>query len=271
MMSAAEVESFIGGDDLDVILSSEDFSVHTDLGWAVDLAKRRDVRAILYLRRQDVWLMSWYNQHLKWPFSKKYSVMSPRQFSNHVGDFHWIDYKATVQLWQRAVGRENLFVRVVQPGEVSDVVADFFGLIKLDVQKLQAALPPDLSPIERINDSLPVAALETARHLGLIDLPNAKRARVVDALRLTFAGTGQYKTLYSASERKRILDRFRSSNDWVAQNIFKRRELFQEDDINDDAYLDLAAHPEFSLERNIASILRHAITNRTPGIERDSE
>ena len=35
-----------------VVLSGEDFAIHTDLGWLREVATRHDTRAVLHLRRQ---------------------------------------------------------------------------------------------------------------------------------------------------------------------------------------------------------------------------
>ena len=75
-----------------VVLSGEDFSIHTDLRWLAAVVARHETRAIFSLRRQDHWVMSWYNQHVKWPFDPRKSRMDPVAFLDTIADFHWLDY-----------------------------------------------------------------------------------------------------------------------------------------------------------------------------------
>src|SRR4051812_46679753 len=46
-----------------ILLSGEDFCIHKDLGWLGPLRANFEVEVVFYLRQQDDWLMSWYNQH----------------------------------------------------------------------------------------------------------------------------------------------------------------------------------------------------------------
>ena len=73
------------------------------------LARRRWRRAsmsgcVFYLRRQDHWLMSWYNQHVKWPFDREKSRMDPQAFLATLEDFHWLDYERLLGRWSAVLG-----------------------------------------------------------------------------------------------------------------------------------------------------------------------
>jgi hypothetical protein len=205
-----------------IILSGEDFCIHTDLAWVEALRRDYDLQAVVYLRRQDHWVMSWYNQHLKWPFSRRHSVMTPKEFLDCLEEFYWLDFDDTVERWQKAVGTDRLKVRVIDKGQVRDAVADFLSIVGLR--------PQDLTFDEsQQNDSLPTETLEFVRRIGMIDLRPGKRMNVINFLRELGRSKGlKAKTLYTAAERQGILDRFEKGNRNLARRLFGRDELFLE-------------------------------------------
>ena len=207
-----------------VVLSGEDFAIHEDLGWLAAVAARHDVRVVIYLRRQDHWLMSWYNQHVKWPFDREKSGMDPQAFLATLGDFHWLDYEKLLGRWSAVLGQEGVEAAVLEKGQVEDATPDFLARAGIDPEGL------DLDA-ERVNDSLPVHMLEIARHLGLHELKGGKRTRVLNALREGLADRappGRVTTVYSPEERNRVLARYEASNRAAARRFLGRETLFLE-------------------------------------------
>ena len=49
--------------------------------------------------------MSWYNQHVKWPFDRQKSRMDPAAFLTTIEDFHWLDYERLLARWSTVLGR----------------------------------------------------------------------------------------------------------------------------------------------------------------------
>ena len=113
--------------------------------------------------------MSWYNQHVKWPFDARKSRMDPQAFLATLEDFHWLDYERLLGRWSAVLGEERVGVAVLEKGQVEDATADFLARAGID----PAGLALDA---ERANDSLPVHMLEIARHLGLHELKGPKRS-----------------------------------------------------------------------------------------------
>lgn len=216
-----------------VVVSGEDFCVHTDLGWVQDIREAYDVEVVFYLRRQDVWLASWYNQHVKWPFHREKSESSPKAFLGTLWEYHWLDYQDLLSRWERAVGSEGVHVGVVEEQQTTDVVAHFTQQMGVDVETLNVMHG-------RGNDSLPIASLEIARHLGLIDLEPAARNMVEVALRRAFGGREEKsEMIFSGTERREILERFTSSNRAVARRYFGREDLFlSRSPANDDPHFE---------------------------------
>jgi hypothetical protein len=210
------------GDSKLCVLSGEDFCIHTDLSWLAELASKHDVHALFYLRRQDHWVMSWYNQHIKWPFDRAKSRMSKDEFLASIDDFYWLDFHTMLLRWSTLIGKDKLSVAVIEPGQVEDVTSDF-------VQR--AGLPSaELMPIERRdNDSLPVHVLEVARQLGLFELPPKARIRVISALTRGLSDKAcPERTILSPEERTKILLKFEHSNRNVAKEFLSRDILFHE-------------------------------------------
>ena len=205
-----------------VVLSGEDFCIHTDLRWLREVAARVETRAVFYLRRQDHWVMSWYNQHVKWPFDRQKSRMDPASFLATLEDFHWLDYAALLGRWRAVLGRDRVDVGVVETGQVEDVTGDFLDRLGLGRETF-------VFDGARTNDSLPVHMLEIARNLDLFDMRPGRRLRVLNALQAALAdkGTGA-RTVYSPRERIAILDRFAAANRTAAREIFGRETLFFE-------------------------------------------
>jgi hypothetical protein len=207
-----------------LVLSGEDFAIHRDLAWLEAVAARVDVRAVFYLRRQDHWLMSWYNQHVKWPFNPAKSRMDPAAFLAAIDEFHWIDYERLLGRWSAALGEDRVGAGVLEPGQVADTTEDFLA-------RLGIARDGLVEGDERVNDSLPVHMLEIARHLGLYELKGGRRMKVLNALRSGLADRAPSPlptTVYSPEERNQVLDRFAASNRAAARRFFGREQLFLE-------------------------------------------
>jgi hypothetical protein len=205
-----------------VVLSGEDFSIHTDLRWLRRVADRHETRVLIYLRRQDHWLMSWYNQHVKWPFDRRKSRMDPAAFLATLEDFHWLDYAALLGRWSAVLGRERVGVGVLERGQVEDVTGDFLRRLGLDRDGFAFS-------DERVNDSLPVHMLEIARHLDLFEMKPGQRVRVLNAVRAALADrTPAARTVYSPEQRNAVLARFDAGNRAVARDYFGREALFLE-------------------------------------------
>lgn len=205
-----------------VVLSAEDFARAKNLAWLRDLARDHTVEALFYLRRQDHWVMSWYNQHIKWPFERKKSQMDPRAFLSCMNEFYWIDYNWLLKRWRKEIGREAIGVGVIERGGTEDVLQDFAERLGIDASGFEPPKGGD-------NAGLPVHALEICRHLNMIDLPPRRRARLLRSLSKSLPNIDpSVRTVYSPDERRRILSRFAESNAAVAQEFLGRSRLFQE-------------------------------------------
>jgi hypothetical protein len=207
-----------------LVLSGEDFAIHRDLGWLEAVAARVDTRVVFYLRRQDHWLMSWYNQHVKWPFNREKSRMDPQAFLAAIDDFYWIDYARLLGRWSEVLGEARVGAAVVERGQVEDATGDFLARLGVEAGGLE-------DEGARTNDSLPVHMLEVARHLGLYELKGGRRMKLLTALRSGLADKApavRVTTVYSPEERNRVIDRYDASNRAAARRFLGREALFLE-------------------------------------------
>ena len=133
-----------------ILLSSEffwaapamqsDLSYHTvseeNLGYLEDFVSRCGelfrvfdrVQVIVYLRRQDVWLDSFFGQQIKDGFTvpEEQQLLEPRIY---------LLYAENLQLWAREFGEENILVRIYG-NQLADVTTDFCQLVGLHCSQL---------------------------------------------------------------------------------------------------------------------------------------
>jgi hypothetical protein len=239
-----------------VVFSAEDFCILSDLGWVHDLSRIYETRVLFYLRRQDHWMMSWYNQHVKWPFSLHISQMDKTSFLGCIDEFHWLDYAKLLGRWADAVATGQVIPAIVEDGQIENVVTDLFRHLQLPPDALETAT-------RRQNDSLPVHLLEIARHLGLHDLPTRPRARLIRALKISLENkVSNAKTVFSPEERISVLRRFEDSNREAARRWLGRDSLFLEPPpAPDDPWFDF---PDLSRDELLREWIAPVIHNLLP-------
>ncbi len=112
-----------------VVISAENLSNPDSeaLSWFDDVVGRYDTEVVIYLRRQDDWLLSSWQQ---W-----YAKIEP--------DFRtWLaasagtlgDWRVVIEQWERIVGRERIRIRLYERHNLvdGDVVADFAQFLRVD-------------------------------------------------------------------------------------------------------------------------------------------
>jgi hypothetical protein len=210
-----ECEPFTG----DILLSSEDFYLFPQpeklfsLVEKSGLAKQRTIRVIVYLRRQDELMVSWYNQAVK-------AQGFTGTFNEALEVYSWLgDYRKELERWSNVFGAENMMVRRYpsNPETDPDLMSDFWSLIcptivtkiKSSVQAgKNISLNRDLLEIQRIINQLPVAIVDkrrfhhelmqlTAKDEGFFsDAPVASRSQLDQLLRRYQEGNSDVSKLY---------------------------------------------------------------------------
>jgi hypothetical protein len=208
-----------------VIVSDEDISFYTDYSILADLKKDFDLHFILYMRRQDLWLESWYLQNIKWQFDQRYRALPFADFYAKRADFHWMHYDRVVAQLEALVPKENIHLTVFERDQMpGGPVATFARAVGLtDTEGFQAA--------EHKNSSMSPLMTEYLRHLPLHEASAPFRGFIESACaRVDAADPGRRPgAIYMApAERAQYLSNFAEGNAALARKYFGRDQLFLE-------------------------------------------
>lgn len=204
-----------------VILSHEDFSIIPKLGWLKRLKDKFDVKAVFYLRRQDEWLESWYNQHIKWPWMKKFSSATPEFFLDNISDFFWINYLDTLDRVSDVLGSENIYYKAVGEFGVKDTLTDFRNYLSL--KNIYSYSKKNL------NSSLTACQIQILRNIDLSDLrPDFKAMRkILIALRSLEINEDDGSTIIFSDEQVEYINKYyERSNNKLSYKYFSGMPVF---------------------------------------------
>ena len=210
-----------------VILTDEDICCQRDLSYLAPFRDHFDVKIIYTLRRQDLWLESWYYQNIKWQWQRKLSHLTFPEFMNIYQDFHWINYDSYIRHLESLFGKENILLTVHEKAHMlGGPIATFCRHLGLDDLK-DFVLPGKMNP------SFTAATSEFMRHLPLDQAPPQHRAefeRILHDIDLKLRQkTGETSSLLlTHEERKALMAEFESENAPVAERYFGRSQLFEE-------------------------------------------
>lgn len=211
-----------------LIVSTEELGVLSAAGPDVqgllrDKLHGISVHVIVYIRRQDEFLGSVYNQAVKGEelrFSGSFD-----DYVASVGD--WLapdlDHYSFCRSWARTFGEQNLSVRVYEREQLPDgVQADFLETLGLglgpcpEFVRLSARENPGLSPL----------SLELLRRVNRLSLEPEVRGRIVERLLLLDRGRSAASAggVLPAGMRRRLIDDYREGNAALARELMHRPE-----------------------------------------------
>lgn len=208
-----------------IVLSDEDVSTRPDPGLLAQFKDHFDVKVVYSMRRQDLWLESWYFQNIKWQWNPALSHCTFEEFLTHREDFHWIHYDQYVSKLEDLFGAENVMLTVFEKQQMPDgPIAAFCRAIGID----------DLtgfSDAPHVNSSMSASMVEFTRHLPLDRFAPEERdlLRValeeVDQQYLNHNGK-QSERMMPADLRQSILQTYENGNQALAARRFDRKDLF---------------------------------------------
>lgn len=182
-----------------------------------------DPIAVIFLRRQDLFLNSLYNQKHK---SHRVGIAEIEAFERELYVYQQdLDHRITLERWSAVLGDTRVIPALYDKD--GSIVAQFFAAAGIDVDLEDFAEPT-------LNHALSAEALGILRHVkrlardtdDLVRLVTEAREVLADRFVDTHRGGEQY--LLSAVERRRILAHYQESNDWVRRRYFpERASLFQ--------------------------------------------
>lgn len=173
------------------------------------------LKVIVYLRRQDTFVESWWNQSIK---------MNGRVLDESWEDFikesylH-IDYAKEIRKIEALIGRENLLVRRFEKRHLKnqDIIDDFLDIIGLRYEdefvRLESArnisLLGNTHEIKRILNQLPMLDRE-GNDLFKYCLQDIS----------PISGEKYHSRMFSKKEAENFLEQFEEGNHWIAERYF---------------------------------------------------
>lgn len=223
-----------------VVLSDEDISLVRDPKIFSRLQDHFDVKIVFCVRRQDLWLESWYLQNVKWQWNPELSHLPFDVFLQHRESFFWIDYASHLAKYEAVFGSEAVRVAVFEKNAMPNgpiaAVLSLMGITDLT----------GFGPFMTVNSSLSPKMTEFVRHLPLDKIHDLDRAvfekafSVIDS-QLNSNGSN---LLLTHDQRLEIIFAYSEGNATLAQRYFGRSALFLEPVPHHDAPLANRSLPE---------------------------
>lgn len=248
-----------------LVMSDEDISTRRDLSPLQPFMDHFDVKIIFSMRRQDLWLESWYFQNIKWQWNPKLSHCTFEEFLNMRSDFHWIDYDGFVSKLAGLFGAENILLNVFEKEQMPG------GPVRTFCRQIGLTNLAGFSDPPHVNSSMSAEMVEFVRHMPLDQFAPPERdllRRAFEKLDRTVLGyTGkQSELLLSWRKRKQILGEYTPGNQALAEQYFGRGDLFQEplpsmwDPL---AKLEIPKDSETLLSRFVSPLLQQLVESGT--------
>jgi len=198
-----------------------------------------EVKIVCYVRRQDLWFESIYNQNVK---NRKHGGMSFKEFLASMQERHFAEQ---LDLWAEGFGQQNIIVRPYEKGQLynGNVVDDFAKILgRLPVDGLSST-PEKQSTV---NPRLSRDTLEFSKMIYQLDLDPGETIiwlqalwRVSKDMMLAHGEPASWQRLIEFNERKRLLDKYKVTNQYVARKYLGRDDgsLFYEKlDVDSEIY-----------------------------------
>lgn len=223
----ARLKDELRGHDGDLILSSEDFS---RLGEAQIRTLKHyfngyDIKVIIYLRRQDLRIESYYKQNVVAGFlAEPFESYVQRSLEQN-------DYFLLVKHWEAVFGKDRMVVRVNERSQIKDIREDFMSVLGIDdLGGFTCTEDKNVSPDQRVTELLRV--LNVGYQDGKLACDEATfKEKYKKPLRdrLESLQEGNEYSYLDAGERIALMQKFHDSNHRLAQEFFERPRLFFEE------------------------------------------
>lgn len=210
-----------------IVLSDEDVCMRTDLSVLGEFREHFDVKVVFALRRQDLWLESWYLQNIKWQWNRELSHLTLDAFMDHADEFHWAHYDRLLSHLEEVFGKENVLPYVFEKGQMPN------GPVAAFCDKIGLTDLTGLAPAPHVNSSHSPSIAEFVRLLPLDEAPDKFRARLEAAVKVVDKTLdhppGDHSSLLLDHDRRmQVLAQHAEGNANVARRYFGRDQLFLE-------------------------------------------
>jgi hypothetical protein len=178
-----------------------------------------DVKIIIYLRRQDLWIQSAYNQAVK---SHRDRITYDIKKYTENKHFNNLDYAHTLGKWEELFGGKNIIVKIYEtPQMPQGVYQSFMDIFDLAIDNSYEI------PKKTVNPSLSPFALVLLRklnHFPTSDKIHNGLVRLLSILPANFANMAIFskQSLLESNVRLQLMERFNTSNQETARRYFGR-------------------------------------------------
>ena len=210
---AKNVETLFANDHVrQVVISAENLSNpgHGALRWFDDVVSQNETEVVIYLRRQDDYLLSAWQQ-----WSAKVEPDFWAWLTARVGVRG--DWRVVLEQWERVVGRERIRVRLYERDKLLDgnVVADFVQFLRLD-----EAIPHE-APKGNFNPSFNEAIVSLIPGSGLFkDTHDPEFYAFLDKTLGAASHKRPNESAITYEQRLAILKRYEEANGWIRERYF---------------------------------------------------
>lgn len=242
-----------------LVMSDEDVSMRPDLSILAPMSEFFNVKIIFGMRRQDLWLESWWAQNVKGQWDRALCHVSWPDFIADRQRFHWIDYDRYLSHLEKLFGQENIRPYVFEKGQMpKGPIAAFckqFGLDDISA----------LKPAGGSNISLTPEVSEFVRHLPFIEAPMDVRLQLIsiaEAVDRKIRAENPSTLMIPHDQRRQIMDEYAPGNRNVAQRYFGRDQLFFEPLPSPDQPIAnpvLPPNPELLMQRFVSPFVQELI------------
>ncbi|MCH5299561.1 MAG: hypothetical protein J1E96_07355 [Ruminococcus sp.] len=184
-----------------------------------------ELKAIVYLRRQDLFIQSFWAQHVK---ENSISDTLPEYINTPRFKRIRLDYYARLNEISEVIGKENMLVRVYEKdqyiGPKKTIISDFLTTIGLNY------VPDNYTELDRLpNRTLSGIYLETKRELNKIEGFNKRKSYIQSLLRSVINTNDEVHSISSnefmtSAQAASFLKRYEESNEKVAREYLGRED-----------------------------------------------
>jgi len=181
-----------------------------------------EIKIICYVRRQDLWFESIYNERVK---QYKHGGKSFKEYLDGIQERHFAEQ---LDLWAEIFGQQNIIVRPYEKSQLCNgsVVDDFTEVLDLVPDGTLSPVPKNQSTM---NPRLSRDTLEFSQIIYQLDLDSIERKfwqqalwRVSDEMLLDHEEPESWQQLFEFNERKQLLDKYIDDNRYIAKKYLGR-------------------------------------------------
>ena len=207
-----------------IVISDEDMSLIQDFSLFAGLDDMFDVKVVVSLRRQDLWLESWYLQNIKWQWNPGLAHLSFAEFFKRRADFFWIDYAERLAEYEYLFGAGCVVAGVFEREDMPEGPIQAF-LRMIGIEDLSG-----FGPFVHRNSSLSALMSEFMRQMPMDSMDDPERTLFEAAcieVDQTLVTNGS-KLVMPLAQRVITMADYAESNRLTAQRYIGRDTLFRE-------------------------------------------